>query len=133
VRSTPRPAIATLILAVGGLGILAAACSGGGDGGTAEPRTGPQIYRAICATCHGRDGAGFVGPSLYDVATKYPDVADQVAIVTNGRAQMPGFAGRLSPDQINRVVEYTRAEFVTQRGTPTTVAIGPTLPTTTRG
>ena len=84
-----------------------AACGGGGS--SAGPTTGPGIYRAYCATCHGAAGQGFVGPALAGVvATKYPDVDDQIAVVTNGRGSMPAWGSRLSPAQIRAVVDYTR-------------------------
>ena len=38
----------------------------------------------------------------------YPDPADQIAVVTNGRGGMPAFGDRLSAEEIAAVVEYTR-------------------------
>ena len=110
---------------------LAASCSSSSE--KSEPKTGAQVFQAVCATCHGKDGSGFVGPSLYDVAQRYPNVADQIAVVTDGRRGMPSFATQLSPEQIRRVVEYTRRTFVTNPSTSTTDFNGPTLPPTTRG
>jgi len=123
-------ASAALLVAIV-LTTLVTACSGSDE--ASGPRTGAQIYRATCATCHGRDGSGFVGPSLYDVAQRFPDESDQVALVTNGRGQMPGFGGRLSAAEIEAVVEYERSTFVTDQSTSTTLLVGPTLPTTTGG
>ena len=40
--------------------------------------------------------------------TRFPDPADQEAVVTNGRGSMPSFADSLTPEQIAAVVEYTR-------------------------
>lgn len=89
---------------------LTAACGGGGS--SAAPTSGAAIYRANCATCHGAAGQGFVGPALAGVvATKYPDVADQIAVVTNGRGAMPGFGSRLSAEQIRSVVDHTRTKL----------------------
>jgi mono/diheme cytochrome c family protein len=122
--------LAASLVVLGACTTLAAACSGSDQ--KSEPQTGAQIFQAICATCHAKDGSGFVGPSLYDVAQRYPDVADQIAVVTNGKGQMPSFADRLSPRQIRRVVEYTRRTFVTNPSPSTTVFEGPTLPPTTR-
>jgi mono/diheme cytochrome c family protein len=113
-----------LALAVVTVG-LSGACSSSDDQSQEPPRTGAAIYRAVCATCHGQSGQGFVGPSLYDVAARYPDQAEQIALVTNGRAQMPAFGGQLTPEQISTVVDYTRTRFAV---TSTTVFIGPTLP-----
>ena len=119
----------TWLLALVATAGLAGACTS--SDGAVEPRTGSQIYRAVCATCHGRTGQGFVGPSLSDVALRFPNVADQVELVVNGRGQMPAFGGRLGNDEIEKVVEYTRTAFGRADDTPTTTFIGPTIPAST--
>jgi len=102
---------------VGVLGVVVAgalvfgACGGGGDEAFVPPKTGPAIYSTYCATCHGKQGQGFVGPSLVDVAAQYPDVADQVAVVAGGKGQMPAWTGRLTAKQIRTVVDYTRTAW----------------------
>jgi mono/diheme cytochrome c family protein len=80
----------------------AAEAAGGVDGAT--------VFGDNCATCHGGDGSGGIGPRLAGgrVVTVYPDPADQVAVVTNGRAGMPAFGRRLTEEEIAAVVEYTR-------------------------
>jgi mono/diheme cytochrome c family protein len=122
---------------VAGIGVIApamflgAACSSTGE--QAEtPTTGPAIYREVCATCHGRNGGGFVGPSLIDVADTYPDMADELALVTNGSGQMPAFGERLSDAQIATVVAYTREEFSSAPAATTSTGppVGPLTPTT---
>ncbi len=76
--------------------------------GTAN--AGATIFATRCATCHGADGSGGFGPALAGVVVqRYPNVADQVAVVTNGQGSMPSFAGSLTPAQIQAVVDYTRA------------------------
>ncbi len=95
-------------------GLLLAGCGGGGDEAFVPPKTGPAIYSTYCATCHGKQGQGFVGPSLVDVAAKYPDVADQIALVTGGQGQMPAWSGRLTTKQIQTVVDYTRTAWATE-------------------
>ena len=103
-----RPALATAALLVAS-GVLAAACGGGGSDESSAPTTGAEIYAAYCLTCHGADGQGGVGPQLAGLMeTKYPNVDDQIAVVTAGRGTMPAWGSRLSPAQIRRVVEYTR-------------------------
>ena len=88
------------------LAVIAAGCGGGGE---AQPNTGKGIYVARCATCHGVGGQGGVGPALAGVvATKYPNIEDQIAIVTNGKGAMPSWRGELTPKEIRKVVEYTR-------------------------
>jgi len=73
---------------------------------------GAAIFASNCAKCHGADGAGLIGPQLAGtVVEKYPDVADQIALVTTGRKGMPSFNGVLSDKQIQEVVEYTRTDL----------------------
>jgi mono/diheme cytochrome c family protein len=71
---------------------------------------GAAIFGEHCATCHGGDGSGGIGPRLAGgaVVAKYPEPANQIAVVTGGRDAMPAFAGKLSEDEIAAVVEYTR-------------------------
>ena len=72
--------------------------------------TGASIFATRCASCHGADGGGGYGPALRGgiVVKSYPNPADQVAVVTNGKGSMPSFAGSLTPEQISAVVDYTR-------------------------
>jgi mono/diheme cytochrome c family protein len=85
--------------------------SGGGGGGAAGGGVdGSAVFSDNCAGCHGADGEGNNGPPLNNglVVANFPDPADQVDVVTNGRGPMPSFGGRLSPEEIEAVVEYTR-------------------------
>jgi mono/diheme cytochrome c family protein len=80
------------------------------SGGTATSDPGAEIYAASCAGCHGADGGGGTGPQLSDgsVVAAFPDAADEVTFVTDGDGSMPAFGSRLSPEQIQQVVDYTR-------------------------
>ena len=92
----------------------AGAGSSGGDGTyLAEtgglPTSGAEIYAARCAGCHGSAGQGGAGPRLAGrVADDFPDVEDQIALVTRGRGGMPAF-GSLGDADVRLVVAYTRA------------------------
>lgn len=94
--------------------LLAAACSGGDlpevPAGDAELVTGRMVYANNCAPCHGASGGGGVGPKLSGgrVVEQVPDLADQRLLVENGRNQMPAFNQKLSSDEIDAVVRYTR-------------------------
>jgi len=82
------------------------------DGGGAAQSPGAEIYSSSCATCHGATGKGGVGPRLADViVARYPDPADEAAVIASGRGGMPAFSGQLSPDEIRAVVEYTRTDL----------------------
>ena len=75
----------------------------------AGTETGQAIFATRCAACHGADGQGGYGPTLANViAHRFPNPADEAAVVTKGRGAMPSFADSLTPEQIAAVVEYTR-------------------------
>lgn len=70
---------------------------------------GATIFAQNCATCHGADGTGGTAPALVGkVAAKFPNIDDQIAVITDGRGAMPGFGTRLDHTQIWQVVEWTR-------------------------
>lgn len=84
--------------------------SSSSGGGSSAANPGAEIYGASCARCHGADGGGGIGPQLSDgaVVEAFPDPADEVAVVTDGRGSMPAFGGSLSETEIQQVVDYTR-------------------------
>jgi mono/diheme cytochrome c family protein len=71
---------------------------------------GRQVFEDNCARCHGGSGGGGAGPKLSDgeVVDAFPEPADQVALVREGRDTMPSFADRLSAEEIEAVVRFTR-------------------------
>jgi mono/diheme cytochrome c family protein len=79
-------------------------------GGSAASTPGAHLFAANCATCHGSDGGGGVGPQLSDgkAVAAFPTVDDEVQFVTTGRDGMPAFGGQLSAAEIADVVDYTR-------------------------
>ena len=81
-------------------------------GSSASPygSSGAALFASNCAACHGNDGGGGTGLQLSDgkVRDAFPDVADEIAVVTNGRSGMPAFGKSLSASDISLVVEYTR-------------------------
>ena len=93
-------------------------------GPSAPPRSGEEVFRAACMTCHGPDGRGnprsHVGfdkplPDFSDCSATTPEVEhDWFAVVYNGgpiRAfdrHMPSFGGALSEQEIWNVVRYLR-------------------------
>jgi mono/diheme cytochrome c family protein len=81
------------------------------DSGSATS-DGHEVFTSNCAGCHGPEGEGGTGPRLAgEVVVAYPDVDDQVAVVRDGRGTMPSFQDRLTPEQIQAVVDYTREEL----------------------
>lgn len=68
---------------------------------------GADLFRANCSSCHGADGEGGVGPSLMDGLSGFETVDDLRTFVSVGSpGRMPGFETRLTPDEINAVVEH---------------------------
>ena len=92
--------------------------------GATGSRTGSELYKAACATCHGADGRGnpksHVGfdlalPDFTDCSFATPEAeADWFAVVHQGgpvRAfarQMPAFSAALTEDEITAVVRHVR-------------------------
>jgi len=87
--------------------------------------TGVELFQNNCARCHGPAAEGYVGPRLTDVFSRYgANVNDEDSItaamraikstVLKGRnlptgAPMPAWAGVLTEDAIDRLVDYLLA------------------------
>ena len=71
---------------------------------------GRDVWSQHCASCHGGGGGGDSGPKLSGgtVLEAFPDPADEVQLILDGKGSMPGFAGKLSESQLEAVVRYTR-------------------------
>jgi cytochrome c551 len=71
---------------------------------------GRAVFGNRCASCHGSDGGGGLGPQLSGgrAAQRFPNIADQIGVITNGRGGMPAFGSKLSQAEIQAVAEYTR-------------------------
>lgn len=83
--------------------------SGGSKAATSGP--GYDIYVASCARCHSVSGeGGGIAPRLAGgaVVRDFPNPADEVRLVEDGRDGMPSFRGGLTPAEIREVVQYTR-------------------------
>ncbi|MET0884258.1 MAG: cytochrome c [Acidimicrobiales bacterium] len=81
--------------------------------GTGGAVAGDAVFASNCAGCHGADGRGGVGPALADgaVVEAFPDAADQVVVITEGRNGMPAFGERLTAAEIQAVTDYTRGDL----------------------
>jgi mono/diheme cytochrome c family protein len=125
-----RWVIATFALLGCSSAVVMAQATGGGPG-----RTGEQLYRSACMSCHGPDGRGQPKAVLgFDPPPTFPDFTDcpvssvepddmWVAVVhRGGRARglshiMPAFADALSDAEIDRLVQYLHG-MCTEPGWP---------------
>lgn len=103
------------------LGITLGACSDSTAAPEIDPNDselvlGQETYSNNCSRCHLNDGAGGSGVQLNNgaVTSKYPDAADQRAVIVEGQGRMPGFGGNLSDEEIDAVVRYTREVLAEQ-------------------
>lgn len=74
--------------------------------------SGADIYKSKCAMCHGPDGKK-ENPAMGTKALTSPEVqkmsdADLTTAVSKGKGKMPGYAGKLTDDQIKAVVAYVK-------------------------
>jgi mono/diheme cytochrome c family protein len=69
---------------------------------------GRQIWGSACVVCHGATGGGGRAPALTESENRYPEIADQMQVVSDGRDGMPSFGGRFSAEEIEAVVRYIR-------------------------
>ena len=69
------------------------------------------VFQKNCAKCHGKtaEGRHFGGPSL--VSEKIGAGSDEElhSVISNGKGRMPKYAGKLTPEEINTLVEQVRA------------------------
>ena len=83
----------------------------------ADDDAAAQTFKANCIVCHGADGFGTATGKSLKVADLHSDAvqkmakADLVAIVSDGKNNMPPFKNTLSKDQIEGLVAYVKATF----------------------
>ncbi|MEA2488685.1 MAG: cytochrome c6 [Acidobacteriota bacterium] len=94
------------------LSILIAAPSAFAGGGGSD---GPAVYKAKCAMCHGPDGAGqtTMGKNLKVRALGSAEVQKQTDAeltkwISDGKGKMPAYKAKLTPVDIQAVVEFIR-------------------------
>ena len=70
--------------------------------------TANPVYRKNCAKCHGKtaEGRHFGGPSLVSEKTT---AADLRAMISNGKGRMPKYSSKLTPEEIDKLVEQIQA------------------------
>jgi cytochrome c6 len=73
--------------------------------------TESPMYQEKCAKCHGKtaEGGHFGGPSLFPEKVAGASVEDLRNIIANGKGRMPKYAGKLTPEEIDNLVQQIRA------------------------
>jgi mono/diheme cytochrome c family protein len=73
--------------------------------------TGNPVYQKNCAKCHGKSAEGrhFGGPSLVSKKTADASADDLNNIISNGKGRMPKYNGKLSSEEINRLILQIKA------------------------
>ena len=71
---------------------------------------GREVYVGNCQSCHGGLGGGGRGAKLNDgwVLERFPDAAEEATVIAEGVRAMPGFGEKLTAEEIDAVVRYTR-------------------------
>lgn len=69
------------------------------------------VFQKDCAKCHGKtaEGRHFAGPSLVSEKTAATSADELRDIITNGKHRMPKFAGKLTPEEIDALVQQIKA------------------------
>jgi len=69
------------------------------------------VFIQNCARCHGTNAEGrhFRGPSLKSEKVANASEDELRGIITNGKGHMPKYAGKLTSDEIDTLVQEIRA------------------------
>ena len=112
--TTPR-LILILILALSILSAISFSRSGAYaqdiDSRSDATLTANPVYQKQCAKCHGKSAEGrhFGGPSLVSPKIVAASTDDLRNIINNGKGRMPKYSGKLSSEEINRLILQIQA------------------------
>lgn len=69
------------------------------------------VFQKNCAKCHGKtaEGRHFGGPSLVSEKATAVPADDLRNIITNGKGHMPKYIGKLTPEEIDTLVQQIKA------------------------
>jgi mono/diheme cytochrome c family protein len=69
------------------------------------------VFRKDCAKCHGKtaEGRHFAGPSLISEKAAATSDDELHNIISNGKHRMPKYVGKLTPEEIDMLVQEIRA------------------------
>lgn len=82
---------------------------------------GKSVFKSKCASCHGSDGGGLVGPNLCDDNYKnISDIGDFINVMQNGAGggAMPAWREKLSTNELVLVASYAASLRGTEPANP---------------
>lgn len=106
------PAIALLLLLAGCSGQDSRPATGSVAAKQLSSNNQPQkLYAEMCASCHGPDGRGGVGPDLSASRYRYGKQSSEIeqSIMQGRPGGMPAFASHLTAEQAAALAEYLRS------------------------
>jgi mono/diheme cytochrome c family protein len=73
--------------------------------------TGNPVFQKNCTKCHGKtaEGRTFGGPSLVSGKVTATAADELRTIITNGKHHMPKYSGKLTPEEIDTLVQQIKA------------------------
>jgi len=73
--------------------------------------TANPVFHKNCAKCHGKTAEGryFGGPSLISEKTAATSAGDLRNLITHGKGRMPKYAGKLTSEEIDTLVQQIKA------------------------
>ncbi len=105
------------VLATLGMIGMMMGCNGGGDARideilalTGESASGEALFAVNCASCHGAEGEGDIGPAMDEHVTHHDD-AYLLTTILDGADGMTAFATLLEPQQHADLLAYLRATW----------------------
>ncbi|MBS0291350.1 MAG: c-type cytochrome [Proteobacteria bacterium] len=81
---------------------------------TAAAINAPALYQQHCASCHGAQRTGLMGPALLPESLERTRAAEVLRVIKEGRqaTQMAGYADRLSGAEIQAIADWIRTPVV---------------------
>jgi mono/diheme cytochrome c family protein len=73
--------------------------------------TANPVFQKSCTKCHGKtaEGRHFGGPSLISEKTTATSADDLRNLIANGKGRMPKYAGKLTSEEIDTLVQQIKA------------------------
>lgn len=80
-----------------------------GQSSLSGSRSGAKLFHVYCQNCHSPGKSESLGPSLYHImkAKKF-DEHQMREMIVKGKDTMPPFGGRLTAEEIDRLIEYLK-------------------------